>query len=42
MAYGYLIRAGKEMLVESLGKSLVEIAWKEFQSEIIIRKAKCD
>lgn len=28
-AYGGVIRAGKGMLVESLGKSLVEIAWKE-------------
>jgi hypothetical protein len=28
-AYGGIIRAGKGMLVESLGKSLVEIAWKE-------------
>jgi hypothetical protein len=28
-AYGGVIRAGKGMLVESLGKSLVEIAWQE-------------
>ncbi len=28
-AYGGIIRAGKGMLVESLGKSLIEIAWKE-------------
>ncbi|MBI4711733.1 MAG: restriction endonuclease [Planctomycetes bacterium] len=28
-AYGGIIRAGKGMLVESLGKSLVEIAWAE-------------
>lgn len=28
-AYGGVIRAGKGMLVESLGKSLIEIAWKE-------------
>lgn len=28
-AYGGIIRAGKGMLVESLAKSLIEIAWKE-------------
>jgi len=28
-AYGGIIRASKGMLVESLAKSLVEIAWKE-------------
>jgi len=28
-AYGGIIRAGKGMLVESLAKSLIEVAWKE-------------
>lgn len=30
-AYGGIIRAGKGMLVESLAKSLIEIAWKELK-----------
>jgi len=28
-AYGGIVRAGKGILVESLGKSLVEISWRE-------------
>lgn len=32
-AYGGVIRAGKGMLVESLAKSLIEIAWKEFMRD---------
>jgi hypothetical protein len=33
-AYGGIIRAGKGMLVESLAKSLVEIAWKELGGDL--------
>jgi hypothetical protein len=33
-AYGGIIRAGKGMLVESLAKSLIEIAWKELGKDL--------
>jgi len=33
-AYGEIIRAGKGMLVESLAKSLIEIAWKELGKKL--------
>ena len=33
-AYGGIIRAGKGMLVESLAKSLIEIAWKELGNNL--------
>lgn len=32
-AYGGIIRAGKGMLVESLARSLIEIAWKELDRD---------